>query len=138
MAISMSRRDYPKTNAVVLKSYSRRAIAHPIHTAHYLLIISILCYLCHSTNYQKKMEQIDDASTELMMGSGDRVMLHLGTAFLECSEEEATEHCEKEVDKVQVLVDALVEEEEDILEQQKTLKIALYARFGKSINLEEK
>lgn len=87
---------------------------------------------------KKKMEQIDDASTELMMGSGDRVMLHLGTAFLECSEEEATEHCENEVDKIQVLVDALVKEEEDILEQQKDLKKALYGRFGKSINLEEK
>ena len=59
----------------------------------------------------EKMEQIDDASTELMMGSGDRVMLHLGTAFLECSKEEATEHCEKEVDKIQGLVDVLVKEE---------------------------
>ena len=83
------------------------------------------------------MEQMDDASTELMMGSGENVMLSLGNAYLETSEEEATEHCEQEVERLQSLVDALLVEEEEILVQQKVLKKILYGRFGKSINLED-
>ena len=84
------------------------------------------------------MERIDDASTELMMGNGDKVMLLLGDAFFECGEEEATEHCEAEVEKYQAMIDKLDEEEDHILSEQADLKKVLYARFGKSINLEEK
>eukprot|EP00568_Trieres_chinensis_P008452 CAMPEP_0183294538 /NCGR_PEP_ID=MMETSP0160_2-20130417/2843_1 /TAXON_ID=2839 ORGANISM="Odontella Sinensis, Strain Grunow 1884" /NCGR_SAMPLE_ID=MMETSP0160_2 /ASSEMBLY_ACC=CAM_ASM_000250 /LENGTH=135 /DNA_ID=CAMNT_0025455883 /DNA_START=105 /DNA_END=515 /DNA_ORIENTATION=- len=87
---------------------------------------------------KKKLEQIDDASTELMMGSGDSVLLLLGDAFFECTEEEATEHCEAEADRLQGTVDELEEEESAILEEQGTLKRVLYARFGQSINLEDK
>mmetsp|Transcript_16992 Transcript_16992/g.16402 ORF Transcript_16992/g.16402 Transcript_16992/m.16402 type:complete len:135 (-) Transcript_16992:164-568(-) len=87
---------------------------------------------------KKNLEQIEDASTELMMGDGDKVSFMLGGAFFEVSEEEATEHCETEAEKMQGVVDTLEVEEEDILEQQKGLKTVLYARFGKSINLEDK
>lgn len=87
---------------------------------------------------KKRLERIDDASTELMMGSGDSVMLLLGDAFLEASEEEASEFCDAEVDKYQAIIDSLEEEESAILEEQASLKKELYSRFGKSINLEEK
>ena len=80
---------------------------------------------------------MDDASTELMMGSGDSVMLNLGNAFFEIEEEEATEFCEEEVNKMQEIVDKLEDEESDILDEQKVLKGLLYGRFGKSINLED-
>ena len=80
---------------------------------------------------------IDDASTELMMGSGDKVMLMLGDAFFESSEDDATEFCEAEVEKYQAVVDKLEEEESEILEEQEKLKKILYTRFGKSINLED-
>lgn len=86
---------------------------------------------------KKKLERIDDASTELMMGSGDKVMLMLGDAFFESSEEDATEFCEAEVEKYQAVVDKLEEEETEILEEQEKLKKILYTRFGKSINLED-
>jgi prefoldin subunit 4 len=79
---------------------------------------------------------MDDASTELMMGSGDKVMLLMGEAFFEATEDEATEYCEAEVEKHQAKIDQLEEEESDILEQQATLKKVLYGRFGKSIQLE--
>ena len=62
---------------------------------------------------------MDDASTELMMGSGDAVMLNLGNAFFELGEEEATEFCENEVTELQEKADSLEEEEEGILEEQK-------------------
>lgn len=81
---------------------------------------------------------MDDASTELMMGSGDKVMLFLGEAFFEASEEEATEFCETAVEKNQNKIDALEEEEADIVQQQDVLKKLLYGRFGKSIQLEDK
>mmetsp|Transcript_33012 Transcript_33012/g.79871 ORF Transcript_33012/g.79871 Transcript_33012/m.79871 type:complete len:135 (-) Transcript_33012:170-574(-) len=84
------------------------------------------------------LEKIDDASTELMMGDGDRVMLRLGEAMFEATEDEATEFCEAEVERYQETVDKLGEEEADIIERQNGLKKILYGRFGKSINLEEK
>jgi len=84
------------------------------------------------------LEKIDDASTELMMGTGDKVMLRLGEAMFEATEDEATEFCEAEVEKHQETLDKLGEEETDILERQGELKKILYGRFGKSINLEDK
>jgi len=83
------------------------------------------------------MERLDDASTELMMASGgDNVMLLIGESFFETSEEEATEFCESEVDRMTELLETLTQEESTILEQQAELKKILYGRFGKSIQLE--
>ncbi len=88
---------------------------------------------------QRVLEGIDDASTELMMGSGDQVMLMMGgETFFETSEESATDYCEGQVEKYQAELDALGREEADILEEQATLKKILYGRFGKSIQLEDK
>lgn len=87
---------------------------------------------------QKQLEGLDDASTELMMRSAEgTVMMVAGEAFLEVSEEEATNACEKQVEKLQEQVNALKNEEEEILTEQAKLKTILYSRFGKSINLEE-
>jgi prefoldin subunit 4 len=88
------------------------------------------------TILQSKLEGIDDASTELMMGSGEKVMLMMGEVFFEASEEDATEYCEEQVEKQQATVDQLAEEEGDILDKQADLKKILYGRFGKSIQLE--
>ncbi len=97
------------------------------------------CYHTPSAAIPKNLlEKIEDASTELMMGNGDRVMLRLGEAMFEATEDEATEFCEIEVERHQKMLDKLSEEEADILEQQSGLKKLLYGRFGKSINLEEK
>jgi prefoldin subunit 4 len=87
--------------------------------------------------HQEKMQLVDDASTELMLGNGSKVMLFLGDAFFETSEEQATEHCEVIVEKYQSKVDELNLEEENIITKQSELKKLLYARFGASINLEE-
>jgi len=87
-------------------------------------------------NLKKTLEKIDDASTELMMGDGDNVMLRLGGAMFEATEEEATEYCEAEVERQQEILDKLSEEEAGIVERQDALKKLLYGRFGKSINLE--
>jgi len=85
---------------------------------------------------KKTLEKIDDASTELMMGSGDNVMIRLGGAMFEATEEEATEYCEAEVERHQEILDKMLAEEAVIVERQGELKKLLYGRFGKSINLE--
>lgn len=87
---------------------------------------------------QKSLERLDDASTELMMASGDKVMLLIGESFFDTTEEDATEFCEAEVERLQKELDKLEGDEETIVEEQDKLKKILYARFGGSIQLEEK
>ena len=41
------------------------------------------------------LDKLDDATTELMSGEGDSVMLMLGDGFVVCEEEYATEFCER-------------------------------------------
>mmetsp|Transcript_9958 Transcript_9958/g.12939 ORF Transcript_9958/g.12939 Transcript_9958/m.12939 type:complete len:133 (+) Transcript_9958:106-504(+) len=86
----------------------------------------------------KHLEVMDDASTELMMATGtSKVLLQLGDCFMEVPEDEATEHTEEETEKLQARVDSLSVEESNILKEQAKLKVVLYGRFGKSINLED-
>jgi prefoldin subunit 4 len=80
---------------------------------------------------------LDDAGTELMMSSdSDKVMLLIGESFFETSEEDATEFCEHEVDRMTEVLEALDQEEAEIVDEQAKLKSVLYGRFGKSIQLE--
>ncbi|CAB9523366.1 Prefoldin subunit 4 [Seminavis robusta] len=86
---------------------------------------------------KKELERIDDASTEIMMADAGKVLLFMGGAFFETSEEEATTYCEDTVEKYQERIQSLETEESEILEKQDDLKQILYGRFGKSIQLEE-
>jgi chaperonin cofactor prefoldin len=116
----------PDTNYIVLVS------------ANFFLISSSYRYpsspLC-----QQSLDRLDDASTELMMSSdSSQVMLLIGESFFETSEEDATEYCESEVERMSELLEKFDEEESTILAEQSELKKVLYGRFGKSIQLEEK
>ena len=73
-----------------------------------------------------------------MSSGGDNVMLLIGESFFETSEEDATEFCEAEVERMSETLETLSKEEETILEEQAALKKVLYGRFGKSIQLEDK
>ena len=89
------------------------------------------------TGLQKSLDRLEDASTELMMASaGDTVMLLIGESFFETNEDSASEYCEAEVEKLSAKLEELVEEETKVVEEQAALKKVLYARFGKSIQLE--
>ena len=86
---------------------------------------------------KQSLERLDDASTELMMNSGsDKVMLLIGESFFETSEDDATEFCEAEVDRMTETLEELDQEEAEIVDEQAKLKSVLYGRFGKSIQLE--
>lgn len=81
---------------------------------------------------------MDDAVTELMVGVGGQVRLLLGEAFVETSEDYATEYCERKQEELQAKVEEMSAEKDKIATRQQELKKALYGRFGASINLEEK
>lgn len=49
----------------------------------------------HAFPRQGLLDKLDDATTELMTGDGDPVMLMLGDSFLHCEEDYATEYCER-------------------------------------------
>jgi prefoldin subunit 4 len=72
-----------------------------------------------------------------MMGNGDKVLIMLGEAFFESSEQDATELCEEQVENFQATIEVLNDEETTIVERQSQLKKDLYGRFGKSIQLED-
>ena len=88
---------------------------------------------------RKRLEELDDAAAELMMcdddgdddddfgmggggGGAGGVSLLLGEAFFGVSEGEATEYCEKEVERLQTIVDKLEGEADGIKERQSKLK----------------
>lgn len=85
---------------------------------------------------KRALEGLDDASTELMMGTGENVMILSGEAFLETSEDDAVQFCEAQVSELQTEDDKLEQEEKTIMTEKEELKAILYGRFGKSINLE--
>ncbi|KAM3576929.1 hypothetical protein VYU27_001294 [Nannochloropsis oceanica] len=88
------------------------------------------------TGLKEQLEKLDDAVTELMVGVGGPVRLLLGEAFVEVSEDYATEYCERKQEQLQARVEELGAEKEGIAARQMELKKALYGRFGNSINLE--
>ncbi|ETV67490.1 hypothetical protein H257_16351 [Aphanomyces astaci] len=87
---------------------------------------------------KEKLETLDDANTEIMMGAGDNVQLFIGESFVEVSEEDAQEYLEAQTDKANAVVSKLNAEESKLEARQDALKKVLYARFGTSINLEDK
>ena len=64
-------------------------------------------------------------------------MVLVGESFFDTTEDDATAFCETDVERLQGELDKLETEEESIVEGQGKLKKLLYARFGKSIQLEE-
>ena len=87
--------------------------------------------------YKSRLEKLDDACTELMMGEGTDVHIMIGEAFILTNEDDATKYCEDQVESLQKTVDELEAETDEITARQASLKKELYARFGSSINLEE-
>ena len=87
--------------------------------------------------YKADAERIDDANTDMMMNSsGGKVMLLIGEAFVEVSEEFAESYCEEKSEALNKKVQAMMAEDLTITQRQEVLKKELYARFGDSINLE--
>jgi prefoldin subunit 4 len=88
---------------------------------------------------QSKLQTCRDAAEELeMCMDSDGLMLSVGEAFFPVDDSLASEQLEKARSLAQALLDKYVAEDEEIRSEMKALKSVLYAKFGQSINLEDK
>ena len=62
----------------------------------------------------------------------------VGESFFQVSEDEAVEHIEKSTQYTEDLLAKYIDESESARTEMDELKKALYAKFGSSINLEDK
>jgi chaperonin cofactor prefoldin len=86
-----------------------------------------------------KLQTCRDAAEELeMCMDSDGIMLGVGEAFFPVDDTLASEQLEKARGLAQDILDKRVAEEETIRSEMASLKSTLYAKFGLSINLEDK
>ncbi|KAJ3528660.1 hypothetical protein NM208_g10104 [Fusarium decemcellulare] len=85
----------------------------------------------------KEKEELDDLSTELELADEDeKIQYKIGDAFFHVSLEQAQEMLEEATEKIDEETSELEEKLSTIREDMTKLKVELYARFGKQINLE--
>lgn len=82
-------------------------------------------------------EALDDLTTELELADeDDTVMFKIGETFVHLVVTQAQERIEKDQERLDAEISALVERTEAFEKEMKELKVALYAKFGKQINLD--
>ncbi|CAO1599299.1 hypothetical protein XANCAGTX0491_003031 [Xanthoria calcicola] len=85
----------------------------------------------------KEKEDLEEISSELELADEDeKVPYKLGDAFIMLPLPEVQQLLSKSTDKIEKSVSATENKLSDIREEMNSLKVELYARFGKSINLE--
>ncbi|KAL8871845.1 MAG: hypothetical protein Q9198_007325 [Flavoplaca austrocitrina] len=85
----------------------------------------------------KEREDLEEISNELELADEDeKVPYKLGDAFIMLPLPEVQQLLSKSTDKIETSVSATEEKLSEIREEMNSLKVDLYARFGKSINLE--
>ncbi|KAL2112032.1 hypothetical protein VUR80DRAFT_8709 [Thermomyces stellatus] len=86
----------------------------------------------------KEKEEIDDVSNELELADEDELVPYkIGDAFFHVKLEQAQEMLSEASERIDCEVSKCEDELSSIREEMKQLKVELYARFGKSINLEK-
>lgn len=88
---------------------------------------------------RKKLLQLHaDAADEVLLLDDDApVQLNVGDAFFFDSKTEVESRLETVQEELGAEIDSLNSQVDDLTSEISTLKAALYAKFGKSINLEE-
>ncbi|TVY37680.1 Prefoldin subunit [Lachnellula occidentalis] len=85
----------------------------------------------------KEKEDLDDVSNELELADeDDKIPYKIGDAFVSLPLPEVQEMLSTSTAKIEEAVAALEEKLGTIRDEQNDLKVELYARFGRSINLE--
>ncbi|KND94340.1 Prefoldin subunit 4 [Tolypocladium ophioglossoides CBS 100239] len=85
----------------------------------------------------KEKEELDDLSTELELADeNEKLQYKIGDAFFHIPLEQAQEMLEAATTKIDEETSELEDKMESVREQMTQLKVDLYARFGKQINLE--
>ncbi|KAK7920628.1 Gim complex component GIM3-like protein [Apiospora marii] len=85
----------------------------------------------------KEKEELDDITTELELADEDELVPYkIGDAFFNVPLEQAQEMLATSSTKIEEDVSALEDKMGTIRDEMTQLKVELYARFGRSINLE--
>ncbi|KAG4440324.1 hypothetical protein IFR05_004176 [Cadophora sp. M221] len=85
----------------------------------------------------KEKEDLDDISNELELADeDDKIPYKIGDSFISLPLSEVQELLESSISKIDENVSALEEKLSTTREEMDQLKVELYGRFGKSINLE--
>lgn len=85
----------------------------------------------------KEKEELDDLNMELELADEeDKVPYKIGDAFYHILQPQALEMLGEATSRVEEQVEELESKLESVKEEMTALKVDLYARFGKSINLE--
>ncbi|PYI01784.1 Prefoldin, subunit 4 [Aspergillus sclerotiicarbonarius CBS 121057] len=85
----------------------------------------------------KDKEDLEEISTELELADEDDLVPYkIGDAFFQLPLEEAQSLLSKATEQADAEVASLEEKLGDLRDELQQLKVALYARFGRSINLE--
>ncbi|TFK79128.1 Prefoldin subunit 4 [Polyporus arcularius HHB13444] len=83
-------------------------------------------------------EALDDISMELELADEDEpVMYKVGEAFIHMPHSRATKRLEKDLSLLNDELDKYNSDAEECEKTMKELKVALYAKFGRAINLDE-
>ncbi|RDX47856.1 Prefoldin subunit 4 [Lentinus brumalis] len=83
-------------------------------------------------------EALDDISMELELADEDEpVMYKVGEAFIHMPHSRATKRLEKDLSLLNDELDKYSSDAEECEKTMKELKVALYAKFGRAINLDE-
>ncbi|KAL1860916.1 hypothetical protein Plec18167_003803 [Paecilomyces lecythidis] len=86
---------------------------------------------------QKDKEDLEEVSTELELADEDELVPYkIGDSFVSLPLPEAQSLLATSTEKIEEEVSKLEESLGEIREELQRLKVALYARFGRSINLE--
>ncbi|KAL6804585.1 Prefoldin subunit domain-containing protein [Trichoderma sp. SZMC 28013] len=86
---------------------------------------------------QKEKEELDDISTELELADEDeKIQYKIGDAFFHLPLEQAQEMLSTATTRIDEETEKLEEKLGTIEDEMSQLKVELYARFGKQINLE--
>ncbi|KAH8432295.1 tubulin-binding prefolding complex subunit GIM3 [Aspergillus melleus] len=86
---------------------------------------------------QKDKEDLEEVSTELELADEDELVPYkIGDSFFQLPLEEAQSLLSSSTEQIDTEVSGLEDKLSDLREELQQLKVALYARFGRSINLE--
>ncbi|KAL5364966.1 Prefoldin subunit-domain-containing protein [Aspergillus floccosus] len=90
-----------------------------------------------SNTAQKDKEDLEEISTELELADEDELVPYkIGDAFVQLPLTEAQELLADSTQQIDAEVSSLEEKMSELRDELQGLKVALYARFGRSINLE--
>ncbi|KAI9739249.1 MAG: hypothetical protein M1834_007462 [Cirrosporium novae-zelandiae] len=86
---------------------------------------------------QKEKEDLEDVGNEVMLADEDELIPYkIGDSFISLPASEVQEMLSKSTEDIEQEVTKLEEKLDKMREEMSSLKVELYGRFGRSINLE--